>query len=76
MTFAELRVGNRARVARVSTDSALSKRLQEMGLVEGTVFSVVKVAPLGDPVEIDLRGYRLCLRRRETMGIELELVPD
>lgn len=74
MTFADLRKGNRAKVIRVTADSVLAKRLQEMGLVPGTEFSVIKVAPLGDPVEIDLRGYRLCLRRHETAGIELELV--
>lgn len=74
MTFADLRKGNRAKVMRVTSDTVLAKRLQEMGLVPGTEFVVVKVAPLGDPVEIDVRGYRLCLRRRETAGIELELV--
>lgn len=45
-----------------------------MGLTVGTEFTVVKVAPFGDPVEIDLRGYRLCLRRRESADFEIELV--
>jgi ferrous iron transport protein A len=72
--FSKVRKGMRARVARIPADSPDIKRLQEMGLVEGTVFTVVKVAPLGDPVEIDLRGYRLCLRKRETAGIEVEVL--
>ncbi len=74
MEFAKVKKGMRAKVLQVPTDSVLAKRLQEMGLVEGTEFTVVKVAPLGDPVEIDLRGYRLCLRKGETLGLEIELV--
>lgn len=74
MDFAKVKKGMRAKVVRVPTDSVLAKRLQEMGLVEGTEFTVVKVAPLGDPVEIDLRGYRLCLRKGETAGLDIELV--
>lgn len=72
MTFADLRKGMKARVARVSGESHDSRRLQEMGLTVGTAFTVVKVAPFGDPVEIDLRGYRLCLRKHETRDFELE----
>lgn len=50
------------------------RRLQEMGLTPGTEFTVVKIAPFGDPVEIDLRGYRLCLRRQESADFEIEPV--
>lgn len=74
MDFTRVRKGMRARVVRVPADLPDGKRLQEMGLVEGTEFRVVKVAPLGDPIEIDLRGYRLCLRKRETAGIEVEVL--
>jgi ferrous iron transport protein A len=72
--FAQLQRGMCARVVRVAEESADATRLQEMGLTVGTTFRVVKVAPFGDPVEIDLRGYRLCLRKRETSGFELEPV--
>lgn len=74
MEFSKIRKGMRAKVTRVPLDSPHTKRLQEMGLVEGTEFRVIKIAPLGDPIEIDLRGYRLCLRRRETSGIEVEVL--
>jgi ferrous iron transport protein A len=74
MDFSKLRQGMRVRVTRVAGESPHLERLQEMGLIVGTVFQVVKVAPLGDPVEIDLRGYRLCLRRAESSGIEVEPV--
>jgi len=74
MNFSQVRKGMQARVVRAPADSPDSKRLQEMGLVEGTEFRVVKVAPLGDPIEIEVRGYRLCLRKKETAGIEVEVL--
>ncbi|MBX3119175.1 MAG: ferrous iron transport protein A [Fimbriimonadaceae bacterium] len=74
LDFAKVKKGMRAKVVQVPNDGPLAKRLQEMGLVEGTQFTVVKVAPLGDPIEIDLRGYRLCLRKRESAGLMVELV--
>jgi len=61
-----------ARITWVNEDCAEVRRLQEMGMTVGTTFRVVKVAPFGDPVEIDLRGYRLCLRKRETHCFEIE----
>lgn len=73
MNFTEVRKGMRARVVSIRSSSVESRRLQEMGLTEGTEFTVVKVAPFGDPVEIKLRGYRLCLRKQETAHIEIEL---
>lgn len=74
MRFSEVRQGMRARVVRVHSTSPEVRRLQEMGLTPGTEFTVVKIAPFGDPVEIDLRGYRLCLRRKETDDFEIESV--
>jgi len=72
LTFVHLRNGMRARVVAVDESCTDARRLQEMGLTVGTEFEVVKVAPLGDPVEISVRGYRLCLRRRECHCIEIE----
>lgn len=72
--FAELKKGMKARVASVLATSADTVRLMELGLTPGTEFTVTKIAPLGDPIEISLRGYRLCLRRRESTDILLELV--
>lgn len=74
MRFSEVRQGMHARVVRVHGDSPELRRLQEMGLTPGTEFTVVKIAPFGDPVEIDLRGYRLCLRRQESADFEIEPV--
>lgn len=74
MKFSEVRQGMRGRVVRVDSSAQALTRLQEMGLTEGTEFTVNKVAPFGDPVEISLRGYRLCLRRREAEGVEIEVL--
>ena len=71
MTLADLKVGEVARVLSLGDDEA-AERMMEMGLVEGTQFSVVRFAPLGDPIEIKTRGYHLSLRRAEAMGVEVE----
>jgi ferrous iron transport protein A len=67
----ELGRGDVAVVVGYRTRGDEADRYEEMGLTPGARFRVVKVAPLGDPVEIDLRGYRLCLRKRELEGIEV-----
>lgn len=72
--FGDLKKGMRAQVVSITDHSDETVRLQEMGLTVGTVFSVVKVAPFGDPIEIELRGYRLCLRKRETDSFEIEVL--
>lgn len=74
MKFSELHQGDRARVIEVDPRAKHNLRLQEMGLTVGTEFTVVKVAPFGDPIEVDFRGTRLCLRKGETEGYELEMV--
>lgn len=73
-SFGQLRKGMKARVSSVSGASASAARLMEMGLTPGTEFTVTKVAPLGDPVEISVRGSRLCLRKTETAVLSLEPV--
>lgn len=72
--FGKLRKGMKARISSVSGTSASSARLMELGLTPGTEFTVTKVAPLGDPVEISVRGSRLCLRKSETAVLSLEPV--
>ena len=74
LSFADLALGMKARVAQVVNDDEITHRLMELGLTPGTEFRVTKIAPLGDPVEIDLRGSRLCLRRLEGSGFVLEPV--
>jgi len=74
LSFSQLRKGMRARVSSVSGESASTIRLMELGLTPGTEFTVTKIAPLGDPVEISVRGSRLCLRKTETAVLTLEPV--
>lgn len=70
-TLAELAVGATSRVARVDGLDEISIRLMEMGLVPGTELRVLGVAPLGDPIEIEVRGYRLSVRKSEAARVEL-----
>lgn len=72
LTAKDLKRGMKAKVVSiVEDDDVLCPRLLELGLFPGTEFTVVKVAPLGDPVEIDLRGYKLCIRRSEVGCLRL-----
>lgn len=70
-TLAELGVGRRGTVSAVEGGDSISVRLLEMGFVPGTSVKVVKAAPLGDPLEIQLRGYHISLRRLEAQRIAL-----
>ena len=72
--FGDLKKGMKARVARVTGHGPDTVRLMELGLTPGVEFTVTKIAPLGDPIEIAFRGYRLCLRRQESADLLLELV--
>lgn len=76
MDFSNVSQGMRAKVIAIRPGSVLVKRLQEMGLTVGTEFTVVKVAPFGDPIEIQMRGYRLCLRKHETSDIVIEALEN
>ncbi len=71
MTLDQLRPGESRRVARVNAAGPIAQRLAEMGLLEGTQVRLVRVAPLGDPLEIELHGYFLSLRRADARGVEL-----
>jgi ferrous iron transport protein A len=73
--LSELPVGARARLCAPPEGSEISRRLGDLGFVPGTAVSVVRRAPLGDPVELDLRGYRLCLRLAQLAGLRVELDP-
>lgn len=70
--LSELAPGGGGRVARVGGDAEAARRLMEMGVVRGAGVEVVRSAPLGDPVEVRIRGYRLTLRRAEAEHIEVE----
>ncbi|MDY4610982.1 MAG: FeoA family protein [Sphaerochaetaceae bacterium] len=71
-TLATLASGQTARIMGIEAPRPLKRRLMDMGLTHGVTVKVLKVAPLGDPMEIALRGYHLCLRRDEAAKVAIE----
>ncbi len=77
MTLAELnRIGQRATIVEVNGVDAVAVRLMEMGLTDGEEVSVIGFAPLGDPVEYSIRGYRLSLRKSEAARVTITPIPE
>ena len=75
MTLDELQVGGTAKITAVGGEGILRCRLLDMGLIPQTIVSVTKVAPLGDPMELLLRGYSLTLRKEDAHNITIEEAP-
>jgi ferrous iron transport protein A len=75
MTLDQMQVGQRARIESFIGDDLVLQRLMEMGLLEGEELEVLGFAPLGDPMEVRLRDYRLSLRRTEAARIRITLLP-
>lgn len=71
-TLDTLKIGESARIVSVHLPATEAQRLTEMGLTTGASVKVQKLAPLGDPMEIVVRGYHLSLRKSEAAGIEIE----
>ena len=65
-------IGHTARVCRVHGSGALRRRLLDRGITRGTEITLLKTAPLGDPLEVSLRGFTLSLRRAEAAMVETE----
>lgn len=74
--LSEMSVGQRARVAKIDGDDDISIRLLEMGLTPGVECSLIGTAPLGDPLELFLRGYRLSVRKSEAARIEVDTADE
>ena len=74
MTLRDLKVGDCGRVVEVGGESALRRRLLEMGITPRTLITVKKIAPMGDPIELLLRGYVLSLRLADAGRITVEEV--
>lgn len=73
MTLNELKIGDSAAITAVGGEGALRCRLLDMGLIPKTRVRVEKVAPLGDPLELRVRGYSLSLRKEDAGKIEVEV---
>lgn len=72
MTLDKLEIGKEAVITVVGGEGALRCRLLDMGLIPKTKVAVIKVAPMGDPIELRIRGYELTLRKEEAQKIEVE----
>lgn len=70
-TLREIKPGETVSVVSFAGTGALRRRLMDMGITKGTKISVRRVAPLGDPIEISIRGYELSLRKAEAESIEV-----
>ena len=71
-TLKDLKVGESAKVVRVNGQGAVRRRIMDMGITKGTTVKVRKVAPLGDPFELTVRGYELSIRKADAQMIEIE----
>ena len=72
MTLNEVKTGDTVKVVKINGTGAIKKRIMDMGITKGVQIYVRKVAPLGDPVEVSVRGYELSLRKEDAKIIEVE----
>ncbi len=71
-TLKESRVGDTVRVVKLHGEGAVKRRIMDMGLTKGVDVQIRKVAPLGDPIEVTVRGYELSIRKADAEMIEVE----
>ena len=73
--LSDLKIGQRAKVLGIHMDKPdIRRHLLDMGITKGTEILIKKVAPMGDPVDIELRGYELCIRKNEMKNIDIEVI--
>ena len=72
MTLNELKTGETAKIVRLNGGGAVKRRMMDMGLTSGTEVTVRRIAPLGDPIEVNVRGYELSSRKADADMIEGE----
>ena len=71
-TVKDLRIGESAAVVKLYGEGAVRRRIMDMGITKGTTVTLRKVAPLGDPLELRVRGYELSIRKSDAEMIEVE----
>ncbi len=76
MTLREVKVGQTAKVVKLHGTGPVKRRIMDMGITKGQLVRVIKVAPLGDPMEITVRNYELSVRKADAEMIEVELVEE
>ena len=71
-TLRQIRAGSKAKVVKLHGEGAVKRRIMDMGITKGVEVQVCKVAPLGDPIEVTVRGYQLSIRKAAAEMIEVE----
>lgn len=71
-TIGDMKIGETAKIVRLDGEGAVKRRIMDMGLTKGAQVTVRKVAPLGDPIELTVRGYELSIRKDEAAKVEVE----
>ena len=71
-TLSELKPGEKGKVTKISSGGSVHRRLLDMGIIKGAQIQMERVAPLGDPVEVKIKGYHLSLRKNEAANIYVE----
>ncbi len=71
-TLKNVKVGQSAKIVKLHGEGAVKRRIMDMGITKGTVVKIRKVAPLGDPIELTVRGYELTIRKSDAEMIEVE----
>ena len=71
-TLKDVKIGQTAKIVKLHGEGAIKRRIMDMGITKGIVVRVRKVAPLGDPMELTVRGYELSLRKADAEMIEVE----
>lgn len=71
MTLEELTIGQKGKITDIRCEGPMRRRMMDMGLLKGTEIELIGIAPLGDPLEIKLRGYKLSLRKADAALIEV-----
>lgn len=72
MNLKEVKIGDTVTVAKIGGEGAVKRRIMDMGITKGAEITVRKVAPLGDPIQVTVRGYELSLRKEDAENIEVK----
>ena len=71
-TLKDIKIGQSAKVLKIHSQGPIKRRIMDMGITKGIEIFVRKVAPLGDPIEVNVRGYELSIRKEDAQVIEVE----
>ena len=70
-TLKEVKVGETVKVVKLHGEGAVKRRIMDMGITRGVEVKIIKIAPLGDPIEVEIRGYNLSIRKGDAEKIEM-----